>query len=180
MASERIDDRYFEWLYGLFGSVRNANPARSYWEVSKVLYSTEFVWLIANDDNRVSDGLELRAQFLDEQGSDGADEEWSRLGCSVLEMLIALSQRASFESETEPAAWFGIFLQNLDLVEFRDDRWTKANQSIVEEILERFVYRNYHPDGTGGLFPLNSPPEDQRRVELWYQLASYLSEQARL
>lgn len=171
------DDRYFEWLYGLIGSVRNRNPARSYWELAKVLYSTEYIWLVSNDDNRVEDGKELRLEFIDERGSDGVDPQWMNLGCSTLEMLIALSRRAAFESRTEPVEWFGIFLRNLELVELTDAHWQPGRTSaMVDSKLETLIFRNYSPTGDGGLFPLTSPGTDQRKVELWYQLASYLQE----
>lgn len=172
-----IDDRYFEWLYSQVGSVRNRNPARSFWKLARKLYTTEFVWLVANDDNRVEDGKELRLEFMNEQGFDQVSPEWETLGCSVLEMLVALSRRAAFETDGSPVEWFGIFLGNLGLTPMRDDIFDNINPVIVAEILQTFIYRTYNPDGSsGGLFPLDHPYEDQRKVELWYQLAAYLLE----
>lgn len=173
-----VDDRYFEWLYGLFGSVRNRNPARSYWKLSRILYTTEFVWLIPNDDNRVEDGKELRVEFMSEQGSDGASQEWLDLGCSVLEMLISLARMAEFDSNTEAIVWFGIFMDNLGLTQFKDSK--SFDEEDVSQILEKFVYRTYKSNGEGGLFPLMHPEKDQRKVELWYQLAAYILERPTL
>lgn len=174
--SGTVDDRYFEWLYSQIGSVRSRNPARSYWKLAKKLYITEFVWLVANDDNRVEDGKELRLEFVNEQGSDGINPTWMDLGCSMLEMLIALSRRVAFLADKEPGDWFWIFIQNLDLDSYNDTRFTPHREQIVEEVLERFIYRNYFPDGIGGLFPMDNPTEDQRKVELWHQLSAYLLE----
>lgn len=170
------DDRYFEWLYSRLGSVRNRNPARSYWGLYRQLYTKEFIWLVANDDNRVEDGKELRHEFVEAHGSDGVDPLWLSLGCSMLEMLIALSCRASFESDMTPGEWFYSFLQNLGLDHYTDENYKSSDVGVVDEILDRVIYRTYLPDGIGGLFPLRNPSNDQRTVELWYQLAAYLIE----
>lgn len=171
-----IDDRYLEWLYELIGTVRNRNPARSYWSLARQLYTKEFVWLVANDDNRVEDGKELRLEFVAEQGTDGASPTWMGLGCSMLEMLVALSRRASFESDMTPGDWFWFFMRNLQFERFTDAKYDRSIESAVDETLDRVIYRTYLPDGIGGLFPLQEPRQDQRKVELWYQLAAYLLE----
>jgi hypothetical protein len=177
--SPPIDDRYFEWLYSQFGAVRNRNPARSYWELSKKLYSTEFVWIVPNDDNRVEDGKCLRDDFMHEQGSDGVTDEWMTLGCSILEMLVALAQRASDVDDREPSAWIETFFKNLGLIAYTDKVYASRKNPVsskINRILEDFIYRNYKADGEGGLFPLRHPKHDQTKVELWYQLNEYVLE----
>lgn len=173
---DRVDDRYFEWLYAHFGAVSNRNPARSHWELARHLHSREFVWLVANDDNRVEDGKELRLQFAREQGSDGIDAGWLELGCSVLEMMVSLADLASFETSREPGYWFGVFLKNLNLDKYSDDNWTVTVPRHVDRKIDQLVYRTYSPTGRGGLFPLHSAVEDQRKVELWYQMSAYFIE----
>lgn len=174
--SGTLDDRYFEWLYGLIGAVRNRNPARSYWLFAKQLYSKEFVWLVPNDDNRVEDGKELRYEFLAEQGTDEVDPEWMDLGCSMLEMLVALAHRASFDTGKDPGEWFWLLMQNAGLSGFNDKAYSAAAEKEIDEKLERIIYRTYAPNGKGGLFPLHNPTRDQRKVELWYQMAEYIME----
>lgn len=172
-----VDDRYFEWLYSRVLSVRNRNPARSYWNLAKQLYVKEFVWLIANDDNRVADGKDLRTEFVSEQGSDGVTQEWLDLGCSFLEMLIALSRRLEFEVDTKPAGdWFGELLNNMGVGHYSDDEYTDEMAQAVDEIMDTVIYRTYTHTGHGGLFPLNRTSQDQRKVELWYQMSAYLAE----
>lgn len=138
------------------------------------LYTKEFVWFIPNDDNRVEDGRELRHEFLDEQEFDDVDPDWMGLGCSMLEMFIGLSRRLAFQTESEPRVWFWHLMDTLDLRICND----KSNyaQKRVDDILSVVIWRNYEPDGRGGLFPLRTPAQDQRRVEIWYQLAAYLLE----
>lgn len=173
--SPPVDDRYFEWLYSHFAAVRNRNPARSYWKLAKLLYTTEFVWTVANDDNRVEDGLLLRQDFMSEQGSDGVTDDWLALGCSMLEMLVALAKRAAYQSDEPEIEWVGRFLTNLD-IRYPDSKFTPAVEDRTRGIIERFIYRAYEEDGQGGLFPLRYPSLDQTKVELWYQLNAYILE----
>ena len=171
-----LDDRYFEWLYGQIAAVRNRNPSRSFWTLSRQLYTKEFVWIVPNDDNRVEDGKELRYEFISEKGIDQVDPEWMELGCSMLEMLIAFARRASFASDEATIEWFWRFIVNLGLYEYNDRVYTSATSKIVDETLDAVIFRTYEPNGVGGLFPLTHPTRDQRTVELWYQLAAFLLE----
>lgn len=174
-----IDDRYFEWLYSNIASVRNRNPTRSYWELTRTLYTTEFTWFVPNDDNRIMDGQALRQEFIDSYGPDEVDYSWLEMGCSFLEMLIALGRRASFESKGSPGDWFWLMIKNLGLIDYSDDIFEVSIFEEVKEALERINQRTYEADGRGGLFPLRNPREDQRRVEIRYQLAAYLLEDDR-
>lgn len=174
--SGTLDDRYFEWLYHKIGAVRNRNPSRSHWRLAKQLYTTPFEWTVPNDDNRMEDGCDLRYEFLDEEDIHDADPAWMGLQCSMLEMLIGLAERASFESYGAPGDWFWKLLQNVDLKGYTDAVYSTAIEREVGRTLERINHRKYNADGTGGLFPLSNPNEDQRQVELWYQLSAYLLE----
>lgn len=175
-----IDDRYFEWLYSHVASVRNRNPTRSFWDLTRTLYTTEFTWFVHNDDNRVMDGQALRQEFIEIYGIDDIDRrDWLTMGCSFLEMLIALGRRAAFESKGSPADWFWLMLKNLELLDYSDDVFEISIFEAVKEALERINQRTYEADGRGGLFPLRYPREDQRHVEIRYQLAAYLLEDDR-
>lgn len=172
---ESLEARYLEWLYKNIGPVQNRNPARSYWLLAVALYRKEFLWYIPNDDNRMEDGKELREDFLDAMGL-GRDQAWLDEGCSMLEMLIALSRRCAFEADEEPFEWFWVLVDNLNLRPFVDEEFTDDFNVDVDIILDRVIKRTYEPDGRGGLFPLRNPEHDQREVEIWYQMASYLLE----
>lgn len=174
-----LDDLYLEWLYAKVATVKTQSSSRTYWILLRQLYSKEFVWFVPNDDNRVEDGRDLRAEFLEEVPLDGAHPDWLDLGCSMLEMLIGLSRRLSFEAEGEPREWFWILLRNVDLARYTDAQCTRLTDkgwSRIDETLNRITHRNYDYDGRGGLFPLNNAQDDQREVELWYQLCAYILE----
>lgn len=170
-----LDDRYLEWLYGLVGAVSNRNPDRSYWNLAKQLYTKPFTWFVANDDNRAEDGRDLRYEFLADQELD-RDRDWLELDCSIFEMLIALSRRMAFEADGDALEWFWRFIQNLDIYNYTDSNYNIQARDEIEYALDRLVNRSYSPDGRGGLFPLRRSTQDQRKVELWYQMASYVME----
>lgn len=173
---QSLDARYLDWLYKFVGSAQNRNPSRSYWVLLEVLFTKEFRWFIPNDDNRVVDGQELREEFIDETGAE-RNELWLEEGCSMLEMLIALSRRLEFDDETTTAfEWFWVLMDNIGLRPFVDDTYSDEFKVDVEVILDRVIERTYKTNGQGGLFPLKHAREDQREVEIWYQMAAYLSE----
>lgn len=175
--SAPLDEQYLTWLYSLVASVKLKNPARTHWSLIQQLYTKEFIWIVPNDDNRLEDGRDLRREFVDVCDIRDPDPDWLDLGCSMLEMLIALSRRLSFEADGEPRVWFWHLIETVDLYQFNDRVYDDYARRVIDETLDRIIWRLYEPDGKGGLFPLRNPPRDQRDVELWYQLSSYLVEQ---
>lgn len=174
--SADLDELYFEWLYGQINSVRQKNPARSYWKLFRILYRTEFVWFVPNDDNRVADGRDLRRDCLEQNGIDPetVDLNWLGLECSFLELLVALSRRAAFLTSSDPIEWFWEMLENLRLRQYNDA--IGVPEKLVIDILDKVIWRTYTNKGTGGLFPLRRTRRDMRDVELWYQLHAYVEE----
>lgn len=172
--STSLDERYFTWLYGQVASVDNGNPSRNYWKLLKQLYIKEFIWIIPNDDNRAEDGRDLRRDFVDEKRIVNISSDWMSLGCSMLEMFIGLSRRLAFEDGGDSPGWFWKLIENLGLDLYNDN--VQLPEKKVDEILDQIIWRTYRRNGHGGLFPLRRAVEDQRDVELWYQLNTYLLE----
>lgn len=175
---EPLDESYFVWLYRQVASVRLKNPARTYWSLLRHLFRKEYVWLVPNDDNRVEDGRDLRYEFFETDGIE-PDPEWLGIGCSMLEMLIGLSRRLAFEAEGESAGWFWQLIENLDLRQYNDNNYDDRDKELflkIDETIDQVIWRTYDFNGTGGLFPLTDPQEDQRDIELWYQMSRYLLE----
>ncbi len=169
-----LDEGYLNWLCGLVGPVRNPNPKRTYFLLEEQLFLKDFTWTIPNDDNRSEDGKELRQEFLQDYT---VDQTWMNTPCNVLEMLIALSRRIAFESFGTADQWFWKFIENLGLGELTDEAYTYSTGEYVDVVLDNFLNRKYETNGRGGIFPLNEPYQDQRQVELWYQMAAYLLEE---
>lgn len=166
---EPIEETYFNWLCAKVLSVN----VPIYLELMRILYRTEFVWVIAGDENRAEDGCELRDDFLRESYL-RKDQNWYDQPCSVLEVLIAVAKRASFQTDNPVDYWFWQIVENLGLDEFR--QVSNQDVGIIEDILYNFVWRQYDESGHGGMFPMRWPKRDQREVEIWYQFFDYLEE----
>lgn len=169
MRAWELDKEYFDWLCD---QVIKAPGFRER-IVLEFLFSKEFVWTVPNDDNRAQDGKDLRREFLESWGHP-PETEFLEIGCSMFELLVGLSRRLAFEGDGEPDAWFWRMMANIKLTKLTDDR--SCSFERVDDILDRVIWRTYNHLGHGGLFPLASSEEDQRRVELWYQMSAYLLE----
>lgn len=171
MLSGTLDDRYLTWLYSRVASVKTRRSSKTFWDLFRQLFSTEFVWFVPNDDNRAEDGRELRCEWSTAEGID-VDSTWLDLGCSFLEMLIGLSRRLSFETGGDVSEWFWHLINNLELTGCHDR--SSFKEQDVEDRTSAVIWRTYDRNGNGGLFPLKRGSRDQRRVEIWYQLSEYL------
>lgn len=171
-----VYDQYFEWLYGRVASLRAKNPEFTHWKLMRKLYSTPFEWYVPNDDNRAAHGVELRLTWMKETGQRVQDRDWLELTCSMLELLIALADRLTFEAGGAAGPWFWKLVENLGLKEYTDDIYEISIEEEVTEVLDRLINRTYERDGSGGLFPVSQDPRDQRKVEILYQMSSYLLE----
>lgn len=169
---ETVRQDYFDWLIGLVGE-------RGCLLLLKTLHERAFVAMLDKDENRGMDGVELREEYYEKEPyfeSEALDGP-----CSVLEMLIALARRMSFdvkevdEDADTTAIWFWTMLDNLGIGSVTDEVFAE-NEFFVAETIDDFLSRGYGADGYGGLFPLKYPSADQRQVEIWYQKESYLRE----
>jgi hypothetical protein len=102
----------------------------------------------------------------------------------MLELLIGLSYRcesimADQEYSMPMYEWFWKILSNVGLDQYTDNNFYEEKEKcmeVVNNILDNVINRTYRRNGKGGLFPLRHCKKDQRRVELWYQMSSYLVE----
>ena len=173
---QTIDEVYFTWLTDRINFDFGRTNGRTYVNLCQLLHSKEFVWVVPNDDNRLEDAMELRHQFIDEAAITNPGE--LLLGVpplSVLEVIVALSARCAFAGGGYPPTWAWRLIENLELHNMSDPIGPRKAER-VEDILDTFIYRNYEPDGTGGMFPLNHPQANQTEVELWYQMNAYIDE----
>lgn len=170
----QLEESYCTWLYSQVSNPKAKGRTKTYWALMWQLFTTEFVWLIPNDDNRWEDGRDLRYEFLVETENPNVNQEFMDVSCSVLEMLIALSRRIAFQTDTPTEAWFWHILHNLGI-----DHCTDAAgdfTDFVQEVIRKVIWRDYEEDGRGGLFPLRRADRDQRNVEIWYQMGAYILE----
>lgn len=167
---------YYEWLVRIVDDGR----APRYEDLLHHLYETPFEWYIANDDNRLADGMELRYQFLEEEVPFKCNDI-SNVGnefCSMLEVLVALARRMEsvmYESDygDRTATWFWTIIDNLDL-EWMD--FGNFDERFFAEKMDFVLKRRYGRDGKGGLFYTNRRDLDFRNMEIWYQMMHFLCE----
>ena len=170
---------YFDWLYGQMFHIRDPDFPGSYTVICRVMHSITFNDRIGNDSNRTSEGEELRNEFIStHSGIDIEDftEIYSMGKASILEVLVALARRAGVMLGTDSNDWFTIFLVNLNLIQFTDLAVLDTDIPQIEHVLTIFNDRTYSPNGEGGIFPLEKPGEDQRKIELWHQMTAYMNE----
>ena len=157
---------YREWLRGL---VLPLAPTYHSPSIFNIAWDILYVPTIPNDQNRFQDGINLRQEYGKETGQ-GLPPAGP---CRILEFLIGLAIRlnAADYDPTMPdrvGPWFWALMDNLGIIE-ADDLW-------IADSFERLNTRDISFDGHGGLFPLLRPKEDQRNVEVWYQMQAYLME----
>ena len=173
--SDRINDEYFEWLCELVDIKRYSRQV-SYRKLLMHLHNIEFTWYIPHDDNRADDGVQLRRRFALVR-DDMSLSDYISGPCSVLEMMVALAIRCE-ETIMDDALmgnrtgqWFWGMIRNLGLSHITDN---KFDRNAVDDIIARFLNREYEPDGRGGLFTVRNCDYDLRDVEIWCQLSWYL------
>lgn len=178
MNDREYRGEYLRWLYF---QVDGFNPLTEggamYFMLLNYLYSQDYYSVIEMDENRKVEGGNLRSMFECDSCAiltDNIPEE----EVSVLEVLVAMAMNfRELNNDKEPIAlYFWEMISNLGLIDCTDEHWSRSTEEYVERVIDDFLDRDYEPDGTGGLFPLEDPQEDQTEVELWYQLAAYYLE----
>jgi hypothetical protein len=183
-----LGERYFDWLYDqtqMPGSrsevilADGSGPTQPYKILCDHMHRISFHATVAFDDNRMADGKSLRLDFLRELRGDPEQQDLSDFlypDATILEVLIGLTHRCVNWASRDIGFWFWLFLKNLDLSTYTDNVYDFKDTRFIDRKLMRFNNRRYSANGRGGLFPLKLPGKDQREVELWYQLAAYLTE----
>lgn len=176
----RIKDQikldYFNWMYDMVCGGRFA-PSISYRKMLTFLHDVEFTYFVPYDENRAQEGIALRYRYC--LLHDCEDLEVCLDGpCSVLEMMLALAIRCEENIMDDPtkgdrtAQWFWGMINNLGIGSMHDSNY---NEWHVNDVVTRFLDREYEPDGTGGLFKVTGWNRDMRTAEIWHQLMAYIN-----
>lgn len=181
MTREELKNRYFEWMYQLVCNDRYSKKT-SYRNLLYYLYNRQFDFTIAMDGNRAADGEDLRYRFGYEcKYSDSMVCRYlDDRPCSILEMMVALALRieehimADDDLGDRTGQWFWNMIVSLGLGGMTD---SKFDVDYVEEVIDRFLDRDYDKNGHGGLFTVENTHKDMRSIEIWYQMCMYLEEE---
>lgn len=180
MTRTQYEDAYFEWIYRMVCERRFAKE-NSFRKLLIFLHDEEFTYSIPKDENRAEDGEELRWWFALEYTEDPDERDFivdclSR-PCSVLEMILGLAYRCeeimdNAEVGNRTGQWFWKMINNLGLSGMTDRVF---DQEEAEEAVQRFLRREYEPNGRGGLFYVRHCDLDLRDEEIWTQMLEYLN-----
>lgn len=186
MLESRINEEYFEWLYSkVCDTCSRVNEERydrfseghTFRKLLSYLHSIEFVWDIPMDGNRAEDGISLRYHFTYEMGYDDCVSEYIEGPCSILEMMVALA--IGMENIMDDprlgdrtGQWFWSMIVSLGLSGMYDRNF---KEGVAERAIERFLNREYEPNGRGGLFTIRNCPDDLRDYDILVQRNWYLN-----
>lgn len=156
---------YFDWLINL---VCTLPYKKSYISLLSELYDIPFRYdakIAPNDVYRMDAGSALQFEYASITG------DYISRPCSVLEVMIALARKGeNISGVLKSVDWFWMMVDNLGLSSMYE-RHFKVD--YVRAVIERFLDRDYSPNGSGGLFYIPGIKDDLRQVEIWYQMCWY-------
>lgn len=141
------------------------------------------------DVDRVRDATSMRVEFLLDLKTEGvdcgelSDQMVLPSSVSVLEILVAFARKiescvmGDSEKGDRTGVWFWTMIYNLKLINISDEafqstrgitRWT------IQDIVNRWMMREYHVLGDGSLFPLRNQMVNQQKLSMWSQMLSYM------
>lgn len=166
---------YFEWMCGI---VCTPKDVRKYSRLLEHLDSVDFYYILKLDENRESDGIDLRYRFGYDTRRDQAEIAWhlDRRPCSVLEMLVAMCIRMDDTSGyNDPKFYFWSMLQYMRLLQYTNKNYDETG---VDEKLQMWMDRKYNPKtGVGGLFGLyDNRGEDLTKLDFWQIAMWFINE----
>lgn len=178
---ENIINAYFDWLCDFVLDSNRLHRKLRYTKLLSYLHSREFIYILEMDGNRAEDGINLRYRFGKEQNYDDREiaTYLDNKGCSVLEMMIALSIRCEDHIMDNPdignrtSKWFWGMVENMGLERMSDGFFFEIR---AERTIDRLLDRDYGINGEGGLFTIPNTGRDIRTIDIWYQLCWYLSD----
>jgi len=168
-----IRDEYFNWLCSLI----DANHHRGYLELLKYLFNVEFTWQIRLDESRAADGIALRSRFVAKMDISVKDAELLVGPCSMLEMMIALSDKMETDITGDiamgnrPDKWFWLMIQNSHM-DMLNDRMFDTD--LAAQHVNTIINHEFTKDGEGGLFFVPFASKDMRELDIWKQMQQYL------
>lgn len=176
-------DLYVEYYNWLLNKIEFGNFTELYIGLLRRMFGTAYFSALPIDENRASDGKDLRYFFCEETGYD-LDDLNLAVGdsCTVLEMLIAFAdliankELGDAEKGDRTPDWFWRMVKNLGLLDYPGEYLPLELRLEVTTIIQNWLNRSINYDGSGGLFPLKNPPGDERKVEFLYQMRAYLNE----
>ncbi len=181
---DEICNGYFDWLCDLVTYDR-PSMKKTYRKLLVFLHDHSFRYSIPRDGNRYEDGINMRYLYGVNNNVSQRDiaRELDGKPCSILEMMVALSHRCESELMSNDdygdrtGQWFWGMVNNLGLGEMNNNNF---DDHYCQYVINRFLDREYAPNGAGGLFTVDVNNGinyfvDLRNYEIWYQATWYFN-----
>ena len=176
-----LKEEYYQWMYTLICNDTAKGP--TFHKLMRYLQDITFIPTISGDSSRYVAGINFRKRFGYEYGYSRhyiEDNLVEPLGdCRVFEMMVSLAftieERIMDDHEfgNRTGQWFWNMIVSLGLGSMDDSNFS---QQYVDDVIDRFIYRKYSPNGKGGLFTLYNTTDDLTQVPIWEQAMWYLNE----
>ena len=175
---------YYRWLTNSICPDSYARRMLMYSDLLWYLYISPYTWEFMMDENRFCDGQELVLNFAGDNGLDYYQTKADLVRhceCSMLEMMGALAIRleTSIKSDIRygdrTGYWFWGMIENMGLSHYTDKNFDATE---VDDILRRFLARDYAADGRGGLFYVEQPDCPMYDTDIWHQAMWFLHEES--
>ena len=159
--------------------VDKKHPRLDYIPLLDLLHKIPFELHMQEDEDRVKDGQYLRDKWCSEEGIYEHLYEFEDEKVSVLEVLVALAERLSFQIGNNCTGDHGIpecfweILGNLGIEKYSAGNYIPLN---IKEKVRVWMYRRYRKDGLGGAFPLQNSRYNQKNLTIWDQMNAYILE----
>lgn len=171
----RIEQLYFRWLIQM---VCSPYEIETYSMVLMNLHDTEFISEMEMDDNLIDNCYSMRDRFLDDNRLI-ADLD---LPISILEIMVYISVEIEDTIMDNDAygdrtgLWFWEMMDSLGLKNINN---IKYDESVVNDILEKFIYHKYNKSGKGGLFTVCKSRYNATTESIWNQAMIFLTDYAK-
>lgn len=170
MRDRFYENDYFNWL---LRKVKN----KSHSELLRFLFETMFIYTMRMDENRASDGINLRYDYIYEMGIPEEEFPYLKEACNLFEMILALAIRINLimsdpYRDDETSIWFWRMISNLGLSKMTNSNY---NLDYIQEVVRHFLNRQYGPNGRGSLFYVHSE-KNINDLQIWDQAMLYLNE----
>lgn len=178
MTTPNLLHVYYNWILKKVGG-----DSGGFDSLLSYLFSQEYHWSFAMDENRYEDGISLRYTFGYECGipREEIQREIDICGCTYLEMLAALAIRTEVDTMSNSMygdrtyIWFWSMIKSLGLAKF-DDEHFPSDISKIDNILSKFERHEYAHNGKGGIVTLKNTTVDLRVEDIWTQMQWKLDE----
>lgn len=181
MDEHEFESRYFRWV--IEQAFATEQSRTMYGGVLRVLYNTPFTWTMVSDANRAGDASVFRhyERAQQDRKRHKIPQEWLNMwenaAPSVLEVLVGICERWHQFYEYQTQYFFSQLFRNLGLHVYTGENLRISQEQQIRAILDRWLTRQFEPNGKGSPFPLRSPFHlDMRDVDIWGQMNAYALE----